>query len=245
MDGEHKTLDADNMKIITTALLIACALIPTTFADEAGAKLYQQLIGRYQGLTSYQDEGTAVSYLGEKKSKQTLLFKTHFHDPYQLRFEFITYHPYGPLNHIKTKHVILHNEGACYSVRNEEVEEETSLGMMIAGATGISDGVALIVPTLLMNQGQWVGKDPVLTGEEEIDGRLCHHLQINIWNGMVWNIWISKDDILIRRIEEDGTEINYNLVTINEEMPKSVFQLNPNNNSSNQSSEPTCITPVE
>ena len=235
------------MKRIITASLIACSLIITTSADEEGAKLYQQLIDRYQGLTSYQDEGTAVYYVGEKKSKQTILFKTHFRDPYQVRFEFITHHPYEPLSHIKTKHVIWHDEGKCYSARNGEVEAEPYFGTMIAGATGISAGVAPIVPVLLMNQGQWVEGDPVLVGEKEIDGRSCHHLrlQLNQEYKLLMNFWISKEDMLIRRIEMDGTEINYESIIINDELPKSIFQLNPNNNSSNQSSEPILNTPVD
>lgn len=212
----------NRLTILTIALITSAS-----FAEEKGEELYKKLIERYQSLSSYQDEGETVYYLQEgKKSKQTIKFKTHYSDPNLVRFEFLKHDP--NFKFMKSRHVIWFDGKKSYSAWDKEVEEVEYMRLAFAGATGISMGTAPKIPSLLLDYGIGAGihrlEYPKLVGTEEFDGRQCFHLKAS---GI--NLWVSKDDLLIRKIDDDGTEIHLKSIIIDEEIPKTVFQLTPKN----------------
>jgi outer membrane lipoprotein-sorting protein len=112
----------------------------------------QAMLARYASVESYQDRGVALTKWRDKPQADEIIFTTFFRRPNRFRFEWTSHHPYPPLRHLKTHHVIWSDGTNAFSYRDQNggVEPEESLVMAIAGATGISKGSALTVSNMLL-----------------------------------------------------------------------------------------------
>ncbi len=86
------------------------------------------------------------------------------------------------------------------------VRRHRSLGMALAGPTGVSGGSAHTIPRMLMprNIGGWVVseiKSPKYVGDGIVDSCRCHRVQGKNYNGDPIELWIDPHDWLIRKIK--------------------------------------------
>lgn len=207
-------------------MIVKYLVVSACFANSEGAKFYNQLIEKYKNLDAYEDEGTAVYYIG--KTRQTLRFKTKYRSPNLIRFEFIKHHPHKTLNSIKDSYVILCDGKQNYLIQNEEIREQESVQRAFSRVTGISSGVAPIIPSLLIDEGLGAGihrlQKPKHMGDQEIGGERCIHLKALRNSGTEIDIWVSKRELLIRKIITRDVEIVFASININGDVQNDDFK---------------------
>ena len=111
------------------------------------------MLAKYSLLKSYQDRGVVLTKWPDKSEPDEISFATFFRRPDRFRFDWTSHHPFPPLRHLKTQHVIWYDgTGAFHYMDGEDggVEPQESLFMAVAGATGISKCSALTVFNMLM-----------------------------------------------------------------------------------------------
>lgn len=173
--------------------------------------IIDDVIEKYLSLESYSDSGRTVSRLSSTNSKSASLqtFETAFRAPSDLFFAFHDMNALGERD--KTYAIWTAPEGvrSWWSVSQDGTsdgyEAEESIDMAIAGATGISHGLASGVPALLtMRRSPRLTRlrDAVQAPDEIVDGVECVSLLQD--DGLRRDqIWIGKSDLLIRRVLDE------------------------------------------
>lgn len=161
---------------------------------------------QYAQASSYQDTGVVM----EGDSKEPILnFKTHFVRPQLFRFEWTK-------RNAPERVYVIWNDGqqaySYYSWRDPMVEKEQDVGFAIAGATGISNGAAHTIPSLLMPDvgGTLLTEltNLFLVEEQRFEGEDCFVVKGADRDNSPVEMWISKRDFLLRQIKQrydDGT----------------------------------------
>ena len=113
----------------------------------SGRELLRQVISRYRALDYYADTGQVLDLT--KPRSEPLAFATAFRRP-DFKFTFSSPHPYRPLNLMVSRTQIGVREGQAYFwdqsySASAKLEQEDSLLMAIAGATGSASGQMTIV----------------------------------------------------------------------------------------------------
>jgi hypothetical protein len=115
----------------------------------------RQLGALYAAMISYSDRGTLSTTSARTGNVSQTPFSTLYQRPSLFRFESSRPHPYPPLSHIVTQHVIGFDGTATYSRRKVGSNPETttsieSLSLAIAAAHPSSHGASLTVARLLV-----------------------------------------------------------------------------------------------
>jgi hypothetical protein len=178
---------------------------PAKTSSDPAAELMQRVVRTYAALTSYQDEGVVLSYWVDKPGPDELHFNTYFRKPADFRFEWVSHHPYPPLRHVTHKTVVWSNGQGTFSYWDAQpgIETHHDLGEGIAAATGVSGGAITSIPGLIFGEDTVLWsleslRDLSLLEEEEFEGTLCLRLR-GTHRGHATDLWIGKDDLLIRR----------------------------------------------
>lgn len=153
------------------------------------------------------------------KAKQPPLetkFSTSFKKPSLFRFEFASPHPYPPLRHIITRHVIGSDGTTAYSLHKEHeaaarVEIEESLSMAVAGATGISSGSAHTIGRLLFPEVNGLSLmdlvGPFRKRERQFQGVTCYCIGAKHPRGPTLELWIEKKTLLLRKLVHNAGKV--------------------------------------
>lgn len=163
---------------------------------------------KYANCKSYSDSGTVVAT--GLCGIQEVTFKTHFLRPDKFYFEWSSYHPYFKKAGPKYRDLIWSNGLQTFEFFhfNESPVLVPNLRTAVAGATGISDmSVVIVFPLLLpgaidLSRTILTLKSVARLADERIDGADCYHLS-GIW--VVEDdveLWISKEDLAIRRMRD-------------------------------------------
>lgn len=165
------------------------------------------VVVRYRTLTSYSDEGRSTRIHRQNEIQCT--FRTYFAAPNRYRFAFETPHPYGPLRHRKARCVIGAVSGRPYIYQQSysgsaSIESLDSMELAVAAATGISDGSAHTIASLLL---------PDVGGFRLRDLRRLRFRRTRIIDGVHciavsglhpsagrWTAWFGAQDLLLRRL---------------------------------------------
>jgi len=170
--------------------------------------LLQRVAQAYSAMSSYQDHGRVVLVNADEPPLQ-IDFATLYKRPSLFRFEFSRPHPYAPLRHIVSTHVVGFDGSRAYSQteRYQEaprLETRRDLPSAIAGATGISSGSAHSISRLLLAEVSGFSLldlvDVRLDAATQIDGIACYRVSGNNPRGGEWDYTIERDSLLIRRI---------------------------------------------
>jgi hypothetical protein len=172
--------------------------------------LIRNMAERYAALSSYQDSGVVETVSGGSLPRRStdVLFKTYFTRPGKLRFEWMGYSPLS-----SPESSAIWSDGvkvfSFHSFEPERVETEEGIGMAVAGATGVSRGSAHTVPGLLLSEV--AGFSPTeltrlsLKGQEVFEGEECYVVEGYHPDGEPWQLWISKQDSLLRKLRTKST----------------------------------------
>lgn len=163
----------------------------------------------YANCSSYRDEGvvTNVHVSGPRSFERRTRrqpFRTLFTRPALWRFEYWN-EDIGPREEWSHRAIWTDQRGhhAWWTARPDDMETET-IGLLIAGATGVSSGAAHTIPCLL--DPSLGGRDPltfddaIVEAEEIVLGHPCYRVKGRQRNRESDTLWIQCDTFLIRRV---------------------------------------------
>lgn len=176
------------------------------FRFASARDLLNAVTARYRGLASYADVGHVRRSL--RSGDHVMPFETARGERGDFRFAFDLPHPYPPLRHKVTRHVVGRDGALAYGSmtrhgRATTTERASSFDLAIAGATGISGGAAHTIAQLLFEEvSGWSFADlkrPRLRGPRFVDGVWCHRVT-GLQGRSPLAIDIGVDDLMVRRI---------------------------------------------
>lgn len=195
------------------------AAMPAAPADLDAQQILARTEQVYHGLKTYQDAGTdVITVQGENKPMRSFSFSTLFERDGRLRFVFD-----GSTASKSNRYVVLMKDGKTGVQRafGADVDgKEMSIDMAIAGADGISDGVAFTVPSMLVPAAtlgtKWYEqKDARRIEDGQEAGTDCYRIESS-WQPSdaqqqvasttrkaTTTYWIAKDSALLLRKDED------------------------------------------
>ena len=233
------------MKNTSRSLAIAVAVLSFALPVMAHARIktdattiLNNMFRVYSRLTSYQDEGVLVSTNDEPTGGtiEKMPFKTFFKRPNLFRFEWTEFN----ITKLGRKNVVWSNGTEAFMYwEPDEYEKKESLGMAVAGATGISLGTVNTISTMLSPDkfGSSLLKStlkPSLLGEDVFEGVRCFHLKATEAQHPI-ELWVGKSDFLLRKIRREmkdndririEEEVRRNIQT-NQSIPEVVFNYQP------------------
>jgi hypothetical protein len=186
--------------------------MPATTAQE----LLREVVARYAAMSSYMDSGVVRQWFKAGEAPHETQFSTSFKKPAFFRFEFSSPHPFAPLRHIITRHVVGSDGKTAYSLTKEHeatphLETEESLSMAVAGATGISVGAAHTIGRLLLPEVGGVSLLDLIHArfkeETEVDSVSCYCISARHPKGPELELWVETDTLVIRKLIKDYGEV--------------------------------------
>lgn len=181
---------------------------PSTTARASAQELLQRMAQTYSSCRSYQDKGTvALTFKAHTPPHiDEWSFRTAFVRPGEFRLDFES----GRGRETNT--IWRHGSTVLAKWSGERtVERLDSLSSAVAGATGISSGVAHTVPALLMPEdiGGWrltELQDVVRLENDRLGEASCLRLRGVGGEGLPVTVWLDSETYLIRRIDEELPE---------------------------------------
>lgn len=218
------------MSRASTTLTIVLGLLLLTPVVRSQTKptaqvLLDQMAAKYSRLTSYQDEGIMKTTFDEETGGriEKLPFKTAFKRPNLFRFEWTDYF----LTKLGRKRVVWSNGKESFTYWEPDTyEKEETLGRAIGGATGISSGSAHTVSRMLLGDAEvggftWTELNNTSVLEETVfEGVLCYHIKGTHPRGIIYELWIGKSDLLLRKVQHETKDAG--TVTIEEEVRRNI-----------------------
>lgn len=171
-----------------------------------GKQILEQMATAYEKCKTYHDSGTVTTKFIKPEGPghtNNLRFKTAFVRPDRFRFE------YHDLSQPNRSQYIIWSHGKdmqSYWAVRPDVEKGKSLGLAIAGAAGVSSLSSQRISTLLMSEEVGGTRLTHLTGvsrleDAKIGDVACYRIQ-GLFGKSPIEVWIEKDSLLVRRIEE-------------------------------------------
>lgn len=162
---------------------------------------------RYLRVQSYRDRGEVVTrYLGSHGHTRIFEFETLFRRPDRLRFEFRE-RDVGPQAEWKRYQIAWCGGAADIHWTLNGRRESESIGLAIAGATGVSAGSAHTVPRLLLppeigGRSVLESSSARLLDPDFLDRRPHHKLLVVETPTRRETVWLDAESLLISRIDE-------------------------------------------
>ena len=228
---------------VVCCFIRAAAVLPGS-ADEPKPEVLnaQDVLDRmakaYAGCQSYRDSGVVKSVFvrGEGNRTEEISFTTAFIRPDRFRFE---YKQKG--RGIQELHHIVWSKGKevheWWSIK-PGVEEPKSLGLALAGATGVSGGSAHTVPALLLpKEVRGRRLTQIAEAKRVEDAKLdmvdCFRVE-GKFDESPMTLWIDQRSFLVRRIDAQKKFDDFRVEetttydpAINEEIPKKSLEFDP------------------
>ena len=217
-------------------LILMTALTPSLLAEDLQKEALkpQEVLDRmakvYSSCKTYRDSGLVkidipgcLPYTAERP------FKTAFIRPSRFRFEF-TEKKLG----VETRFVVWQSgrEVRTWWDVTPGIEKVESLGLALAGATGVSGGAAHTVPALLLPIEVGAGSRTLIETTELsrlADAKLgkvdCFCIKGKSADDLI-TLWIDKKTFLLRRIDEPHKTTTYD-PAIDEKVPENSLNFNP------------------
>jgi hypothetical protein len=177
--------------------------------NKDGRPLLEEVAATYASMTSYSDVGHVSQRLQPDDPELRTEFSTLYARPNLLRFEFSRSHPYPPLRHIVTRHVVGFDGFGAYALRQEHdmpptLQTRRDLSHAVTGSAGISSGSAHNIARLLLHEVEGLSIldliDPRLIDDAPVDGTACHRVRAHLPKGGERVLFFERDSLLLRRM---------------------------------------------
>jgi len=176
-------------------------------------KLIEQVAEVYRTAKSYRDSGVIIEYEKDGDTeRERLKFKTAFVRPDRFRFEWAEPWPIGGT----ARRVVWSNEKETKTwwqipLGRDFEDNDRSLGMAIAGATGVSHAAAHTIPALLIfsDVGGRTILDlvrPRIERDTTLEDRPVWVVAGIFADYYVMHVYVDKESLLIRRIDDSQRE---------------------------------------
>lgn len=204
---------------LVMTLMCALPLRLAMSSDAIADAFIQDTVATYRAMSSYQDRGRSVQTLkstpdDDEPAMATVDFATAFRRPNKIRFSWTK--TYNFMDDRAPSKEELGSDGSkvwSWNSTDSAPEAEESIGMAVAGATGVTYGAAHMIPRLLTDDVHGFRIDQlkhlkILRSErlEGIDCYVLHGLKFEI----EVELWIGKEDHLIRKRIETRPDGNTN-----------------------------------
>jgi len=165
----------------------------------------------YLSFESYSDVGSVD--IVPSFATTLIEFKTFFSRPSKVRFEWRDWHPYFGKDRPPNENIIWSDGDNSYKCFSGDRTRTQNLSLAIGGATGVSSGAVhkilkLLMPSCIALNSAWYDMHEVrILQDESVHGFSCYHLLGTVKRVNDTEAWISRDDLLVRRIRATN-EIN-------------------------------------
>lgn len=171
--------------------------------DPEASQVIARMAKVYSECQTYSDSGSVTTVIHSDGSNETEVkpFLTAMVRPSKFRFEF------SEQRNTDSRYIVWRDgdDVRTWWDLNKRSEREDTLGMALAGATGVSGGSAHTIPSLLIPDeiGGWLITDieaAKLGNKEVLDGHACYTIEA-LYAGDPITIWIDEQTYLVRRID--------------------------------------------
>jgi len=175
----------------------------------AARHLLEEVVKTYASMESYSDRGSVTQQVHPGDPILKTEFSTLYKRPNLFRFEFFRPHPYPPLRHLVTRHVVGYDGFGAYSLKQAHDSDPTlqardDLSHALAGAAGVSSGSVHTIGRLLLHEVNGLSMldlvEPRFGAELEIAGAACHRILATLPSGGERELCIEHGTLLIRRV---------------------------------------------
>jgi hypothetical protein len=180
-------------------------------------QLLEQVAATYASMSSYADAGCVSQHLQPSDSVLRTDFSTLYAAPELFRFEFSRPHPYAPLRHMVTRHVVGFDGFGAYALRQEyemppALQARQNLSDAVSGAAGISAGAAQNIARLLLSDLEGLSildlAGPRMAEGAEVGGAACLCVCALLPRGGERRLWVERNSLLVRRIQTHRDKIS-------------------------------------
>lgn len=168
-------------------------------------ELLAAVLAKYRELPGYSDTGHVITRVDGRE--HICKFQTAFNSNGDFRFAFERPHPYRPLRHRVSQHVVGQVSGNAYMASSgytgpTTVKHWPDISMPVAAATGISSGAAHTIGRLLFPEvGGWSLselKRPRFRSPKYVGGVLCYRVT-GLQGASRSAVYVGMHDLLIRK----------------------------------------------
>lgn len=200
-------------------------------SEESAQDILEKMASQYEKAKSYEDTGVVKYVSGDPSAVNKVLvnFKVYYSHPRMFRFEWLMGAAKGA-----GVNVIRYDGRNAYrsSSRQAEGAGET-LRDAVSAATGVSGRAAQTFSRLLLKD-VWGGdvaelKEVSLMREEPFQGTNCYVLGGQLAAGERTELWIGKEDYLIRKVRHTSASTGavweeiHRDIKLNQEIPLDLF----------------------
>lgn len=190
------------LSAVFSMLLFVAVVCPARDGALSAEQILDRVISTYASADSYLDEGEVRTLYLSPRGNHTDVkpFSTAFVRPTDFRFEF----KHRNDEDDEWQSYVVWRDGNAvkkwWSI-DPGVKNVETLSLAIGGATGVSSGSALAIPSLLLPD--FVVKryssltELKLQGEENVEGHAAYRIEGNDLGGRPLTLWIDKDSLLI------------------------------------------------
>jgi hypothetical protein len=179
-------------------------------------QLLEQVAAAYASMKSYSDAGSVDQHLSPDDAALRTDFSTLYARPNLFRFECSRRHPYPPLRHLVTRHVVGFDGFGAYALRQEydmppTLQTRQDLSHAVSRVAGASSGSAHNIARLLRQvQGLSILDllDPQLVDDEPVGDVLCHCVRTSLPAGGERKLSFERDSLLLRRVQTHRGKIS-------------------------------------
>jgi outer membrane lipoprotein-sorting protein len=199
-------MNTGRIAVIAIALTAICVFgcrpgkVPN---DPKATQVIDKMASAYATCQTYYDSGTVTTLYHSDDGDQSEIkqFSTAMIRPHEFRFEFNDEHD------SQSRYIVWQNRDdvRTWWDLNQRSEREESLGMALAGATGVSGGSAHTIPSLLLPNEIGGRKltdiEAAKLGENKpLGDHVCLTIEA-VYAGNPITIWIDEQTFLVRRID--------------------------------------------
>jgi hypothetical protein len=204
--------------------------------DNAG-QLLEQVEATYASMKSYSDLGSVDQHLMPDDAVLRTNFSTLYARPNLFRFECSRRHPYPPLRHLVTRHVVGFDGFGAYALRQEydmppTLQTRQDLSHAVSRVAGASSGSAHNIARLL---GQVHGLcmldllEPRLADDELVGGVPCHCVCALLPAGGERKVSFERNTLLLRRVQTHRGKISldemHRVIRVNLPLDDALFNI--------------------
>lgn len=225
------------MKIIIYTLIVL--FFANTLHAQEASRIIKLSAEKYAGMKVYMDSGKVISsyYNLAHPHSTALLFKTAYSNKGSFNFEFYA---------LGSTDINILNRDADKQVKvwqgfTNKLISGQPFNLAISGFVGISSFSVALVPTLLMPAEKLIPHtifdyitDPRIVSIERVNEVECYKIAgTGASLRGSWIVWISKEDLMIRKAENDRKVKEFNVKATYSYFPyiitdRSVFMFRPN-----------------
>ena len=175
---------------------------------DSARELLERATALYASMDSYSDAGSVDQHLIPDQTVLRTDFSTLYARPNLFRFECSRRHPYPPLRHLVTRHVVGFDGFGAYALRQEydmppTLQTRRDLSHAVSNVTGASAGSAHNIARLLSQvQGLSIHDlvAPRLVDDELVGEVPCHCVCAALPAGGERILCFDRNTLLLRRV---------------------------------------------